>query len=65
MGHNITTFSTILDECIHCCRLFLTNSHVKFSWRQTNEITRTLARDVTFLVSPHNFVHVPPYINEL
>ena len=64
-GHNdIFEFGAIIEDCRRCCQAHFPNSKVEFNRRQANEVPHTLARDATFLASPHVNV-VPSCISTL
>jgi hypothetical protein len=46
---DITEFSVIMDSNIQYCNLYLTNSHVELTRRQTNEVAYELAKTATSL----------------
>jgi len=54
-----------MDINIHYCSLYLTNSHVKFTRRQMNEVAHELAKTTTSLPNFHIFDDVPTCINSL
>jgi len=65
-GHNnISEFGAIIDKCKRCCFSCFENSKVEFRRRQANDVAHTLAREVTFLSSPHVFNDVPLCIETL
>jgi len=47
------------------CFFYFENSKVEFSRRQANEVAHILAREATFLASPHVFNYVPLCIETL
>jgi hypothetical protein len=54
-SNDITEFGAIVEECRRICNLHFENSRVEFTRRQANEVAHTLAREDTFLASPHTF----------
>jgi ribonuclease HI len=58
-SNDITEFGVIVEECRRSCNLHFENSKVEFTRRQANEVAHTLAREATFLASPHTFNVAP------
>jgi ribonuclease HI len=44
---DVTEFGSIMDSSVQFCNIYLTNSHVEFIRRQTNEVAHALARAAT------------------
>jgi len=62
---DVTEFSSIMDSSIQFCSTYLTNSHVEFIRRQTNEVAHTLAKAATSSTSFHVFHDIPTCITDL
>lgn len=63
IGNNdISEFGVIIDDCRKRCNSYFRNSKVEFCRRQANEVAYNLAREATFLASPHDFNGVPSCI---
>jgi len=62
---DVTKFGSIMDSNIQLYSTYLTNSHVEFIRRQTNEVTHTLAKTVTSSTRFYVFDDIPTYITDL
>ncbi|AES68631.2 hypothetical protein MTR_3g010950 [Medicago truncatula] len=60
-----TEFGSIMDNNIYFSNTYLTNSHVEFIRRQTNEVAHTLARAATSSTSFQVFDDTPACITDL
>ena len=62
---DVPEFGSIMDNSIHFCNTYLTNSHVEFIRRQANEVAHTLAKAATFNTSFQVFDDIPTCITNL
>ncbi|KEH41560.1 hypothetical protein MTR_1g052310 [Medicago truncatula] len=62
---DVTEFGSIMDSSIQLCSTYLTNSHVEFIRRQTNEVAHALTKGATSSTSFHAFDDIPTYITDL
>jgi ribonuclease HI len=64
-NNDISEFGAIIDDCRQRCISYFENSKVEFCRRQANEVAHNLAREATFLASPHDFNVMPSCIGSL
>ncbi|AES90835.1 hypothetical protein MTR_4g098670 [Medicago truncatula] len=62
---DITKFASIKDSSVQLCNFYLTNSHVEFIGRQTNEVAHELAKATTSIPSFRIFYEIPTCITDL
>jgi len=60
-----TKFGSIMDNNIQFCNIFLTNSHVEFIRRQTNEVVHELSKATTLFSNFYIFDEIPTCISDL
>ncbi|KAK2375736.1 hypothetical protein QL285_076606 [Trifolium repens] len=59
---NVSELGAIINDCRHILATDFVNSHVKFIWRQVNEVAHFVARVAPLLASFHIFSDIPTCI---
>jgi hypothetical protein len=62
---DVTKFGSVTDSSIQLCSSYLTNSHVEFIRRQTNEVAHELVKTATSSTDFRIFDEIPTYITYL